>query len=153
MTRLLTIGYEATTLDLVLAELGRAGAAVLIDVRAVASSRKPGFSKSLLCAGVEARGMRYVHLRGLGTPKAGRQAARRGDAAGMRDIYAEHLRTDAAQADLSRAAALVGEGPACLLCFERDHELCHRAVVADLLHQRTGAAVRHLEAALPSEGV
>ena len=146
---LLTIGYEATTLDLVLAELGRAGAALLIDVRAVASSRKPGFSKSLLCAGVEARGMRYVHLRGLGTPKAGRQAARRGDVGGMREIYAEHLRSDAAQSDLAKAAALAREGPACLLCFERDHEACHRAVVADLLHERTGAAVTHLAAELP----
>jgi uncharacterized protein (DUF488 family) len=147
---LLTIGYEGATLDRVLAELARAGATTLVDVRAVASSRKPGFSKSLLCAGVEAGGMRYVHLRGLGTPKAGRQAVRRGDVAGMRAIYAEHLRTDAAQSDLAHAAALVGEGPACLLCFERDHETCHRAVVADLLRERTGATITHLAAELPA---
>ncbi len=145
---LLTIGYEGATLDRVLAELSRAGAVTLVDVRAVASSRKPGFSKSLLCAGVEAQGMRYVHLRGLGTPKAGRQAARRGDTAGMRAIYAEHLQTDAARSDLAHAEALVGEGPACLLCFEREHEACHRAIVADLLHERTGAAIKHLAAAL-----
>lgn len=146
---LLTIGYEAATLDSVLAELGRAGAAVLLDVRAVASSRKPGFSKTLLCASVEARGMRYVHLRGLGTPKAGRQAVRQGDVAGMRAIYEEHLRSDAALADLARATALAAEAPACLLCFERDHATCHRAIVADRIAAAGGQAVMHLTAALP----
>jgi uncharacterized protein (DUF488 family) len=149
---ILTIGYEAASLDAVLAALGRAGAAILLDVRAVASSRKPGFSKTLLCASVEARGMRYAHLRGLGTPKPGRQAVRRGDVAGMRAIFAEHMRSDAAQADLARAAALAAEGPACLLCFERDHATCHRAIVAELIAERSGQAVVHLTAALDDPG-
>ena len=142
--KLLTIGYEGATQDAVLAELGRAGASTLIDVRAVASSRKPGFSKTLLCAGVQAGGMRYVHLRGLGTPKEGRQAVRRGDVAGMRAVYAEQMKTDAAQADLARAVEIARDGPACLLCFERDHATCHRAIVADLIRDRTGQAVTHL---------
>lgn len=143
---LLTIGYEGTTLDAVLDELEAAGARILLDVRAVASSRKPGFSKTLLCASAQARGIRYVHLRGLGTPKAGRIAARRGDTGAMRAIYAEHMRSDPAQADLARAEALSADGPACLLCFERDHAGCHRDIVADLLRQRTGSAIVHLTA-------
>jgi hypothetical protein len=38
-------------------------------------SRKPGFSKSALQANLEAHGIAYVHLKGLGDPKPGREAA------------------------------------------------------------------------------
>jgi uncharacterized protein (DUF488 family) len=147
---LATIGYEGTTLDHVLAALGEAGAVHLIDVRAVASSRKPGFSKSVLAASAGACGIAYTHLRALGTPKAGREAVRRGDPGTMRRIFAVHMESDAAQAALARAAAIAGEGPACLLCFERDHAHCHRAILADLIHERTGQTVRHLVPALPA---
>ena len=130
---LFTIGYEASTQDAVIAALRDAGVAHLIDVRAVPQSRKPGFSKRLLCASVEAAGMRYTHLRGLGTPKIGRDAVRHGDIAAMERIYHAHMEEPTAQADLARAAAIADEEPACLLCFERDPAHCHRSIVAGLL--------------------
>jgi uncharacterized protein (DUF488 family) len=138
---LFTIGYEGTTQSRVLAALQAAGVTHLIDVRAVPQSRKPGFSKRLLAASVEATGIRYTHLRGLGTPKAGRDAARRGDVATMQRIYAAHLQTEEAASDLERAAAMVAEGGACLLCFERDPARCHRGLIVGLL---PGHPVRHL---------
>ena len=46
-----------------------AGVKLLVDVRAVASSRRPGFSKNQLAAGLDERGISYLHLRGLGTPE------------------------------------------------------------------------------------
>ncbi len=141
-----TIGYEATTLDAVLTALETAGVAHLLDIRAVPQSRKPGFSRRLLAASVEARGLRYTHLRGLGTPKAGRDAARRGDVATMEAIFSEHMSSDPAQADLARAIEIAGEGQVCLLCFERDHARCHRRIVADLIVATTGQTVRHLRA-------
>jgi uncharacterized protein (DUF488 family) len=139
---LFTIGYEGSTLPAVIAALRAAGVRHLIDVRAVPLSRKPGFSKRLLCASVEEAGLRYTHLRGLGTPKAGRDAARRGDAATMGRIFRAHMEEPEAQADLARAAALAGAEPVCLLCFERDPAHCHRSIVADLL----GRAPVHLMA-------
>src|SRR5436309_14693651 len=42
---LLTIGYEGTTIGAVLDTLSAAGVGLLIDVRALPRSRKPGFSK------------------------------------------------------------------------------------------------------------
>ena len=75
---LLTIGYEGTTSAEVLALLRASGVKLLIDVRAVASSRKPGFSKTRLAAGLQEAGIGYLHLQGLGTPKEGRQAVRSG---------------------------------------------------------------------------
>ncbi|MGN1286607.1 MAG: DUF488 family protein, partial [Bradyrhizobium sp.] len=76
--KLFTIGYEQTPSKAVLDELEHAGVKLLVDVRAVASSRRPGFSKTQLAAGLDERGIGYVHLRGLGTPKSGREAARSG---------------------------------------------------------------------------
>lgn len=146
---LATIGYESTTQDAVLQTLAEAGVAHLLDVRAVPQSRKPGFSRRILAASVEARGLRYTHLRGLGTPKAGRDAVRRGDVAAMEAIFAEHMTSDAAQADLARAVEIVRDERCCLLCFERDHTHCHRKIVAELLCAALGMDVRHLVAPLP----
>jgi uncharacterized protein (DUF488 family) len=143
---LFTIGYEGTTIDRVIAALGDAGIVHLLDVRALPNSRKPGFSRRQLEASVETAGMRYTHLRGLGTPKAGRDAARRGDIATMHRIFAGQLATPEAAADLERAVAISAEAPSCLLCFERDHAACHRDVVAGLIHARSGVRVVHLVA-------
>ena len=88
---LFTIGYEQTPPKAVLDELVGAGVKLLVDVRAVASSRRPGFSKGSLTAGLQDRGISYLHLRGLGTPKDGRLAARSGDMKAMQKIYMAHL--------------------------------------------------------------
>lgn len=141
MPDLFTIGYEGSIVDNVVAALREAGVTHLVDVRAVPQSRKPGFSKRLLGGTLAAAGIRYTHLRGLGTPKAGRDAARHGDIAGLHRIYAAHMQTLEAASDLERAAAIVAEGGACLLCFERDPACCHRSIVAGLL---PGHPVRHL---------
>src|SRR6202158_4467503 len=73
--RLFTIGYEQTPAKAVLDELENAGVKLLVDVRAVAASRRPGFSKNQLAAGLDERGISYLHLRALGTPKDGRGGA------------------------------------------------------------------------------
>ena len=74
--KLFTIGYEQTPSKAVLDELEQAGVKLLVDVRAVVSSRRPGFSKSQLAAGLDERGISYLHLRGLGTRRrAGRPRA------------------------------------------------------------------------------
>jgi uncharacterized protein (DUF488 family) len=146
MSDLLTIGYQGSTLAHVLAALRDANVAHLVDVRAVPQSRKPGFSKRLLAASVEVAGMRYTHLRGLGTPKAGRDAVRHGEVARMHTIYAAHMQSDEAQADLAHAIAIAHDERACLLCFERDHTTCHRDIVAGLIRARTRQTVRHLVA-------
>lgn len=146
---LLTVGYEGTTLDRVLSTLRGAGVTHLVDIRAVPQSRKPGFSKRLLAASVEAAGMRYTHLRGLGTPKAGRDAVRHGEVARMHEIFGAHMQTHEAQADLAHAVEIAREGGVCLLCFERDHTHCHRDIVAGLIRARTGQKVTHLTAGAP----
>ena len=75
-TIITTIGYEGTTVPQFLDALREGAVKLVVDVRAVASSRRPGFSKSRLAANLEEAGIGYVHLRGLGTPADGRAAAR-----------------------------------------------------------------------------
>ncbi len=141
---MLTIGYEGATLADVLAALERARVEVLIDVRAVPRSRKPGFSGRMLAASAEADGIGYRHLQRLGTPKPGRDAARAGDAAGMAAIFNAHMTGDEPQAALAEAIGLAQERRCCLLCFERDPHFCHRTIVAGMIASRTGQGIVHL---------
>ena len=131
--KLFTIGYEAATQAAVIAALQRAGVEVLIDVRAVPSSRRAGFSKRLLAASLGEAGIAYAHLQALGTPKAGRQAARAGRHAEMRAIFEAHLAEPAAQLQLLEARDIACERPSALLCLEADAAHCHRRIVAERL--------------------
>lgn len=145
MTTVATIGYQAATVSSFLAAV-RAGQVQLVaDVRAVASSRRPGFAKTRLAANLAEAGVGYVHLRGLGTPADGRAAARAGDHRRMRAIYRRHLATAEAQAELQALAELVRSGRrVCLLCFEADPAHCHRSLVADALGALLPLRLDHL---------
>ena len=105
-TPLATIGYEGATQADVIARLRAAGVEIVIDVRAVASSRRPGFSKTILAASLAEAGIDYLHLRALGTPKPGREAARAGRIDEMREIYEAHLATPEAVDALAHCAAV-----------------------------------------------
>lgn len=144
---LLTIGYEGTTVPRVLDALREAGAEMLIDVRAVASSRKPGFSKRLLAGSLQEVGIDYLHLRALGTPKEGRMAVRAGHPERMRVIFQDHMQGDLPRAELAQAVGMARDRRVCLLCFERDHRTCHRSLVAEMIRAETGQDVTHLRAA------
>jgi uncharacterized protein (DUF488 family) len=145
--KLFTIGYEQTPAKAVLDELETAGVKLLVDVRAVTSSRRPGFSKNQLAGGLDERGIAYLHLAGLGTPKEGRLAARSGKFDLLHKIYAKHLKTPQAREELDELAALVKKsGPVCLLCYERDHSHCHRQWIAEIIENRDGVKVENLAA-------
>ena len=140
-----TIGYEDATVPRFLDALREAGVVVLVDVRAVAGSRRPGFAKTKLAANVVGIGIGYLHLRGLGTPAEGRAAARAGRTDQMQAIFMEHLDTPAAQAELEALAELVRDGRrVCLLCLEADPAHCHRSLVAHALAERVPIQVQHL---------
>ena len=142
---LATIGYEGTTVQRVVEVLREAEVALLVDVRAVASSRRPGFSKTRLAAHLEEAGIGYLHLRGLGTPAEGRAAARAGRHDEMRRIFGGHLSMPEAQAELDELAEIVRSGRrACLLCFEADPAHCHRTLVAAAVSSLVPVEIVHL---------
>ena len=149
MPPLFTIGYEKASQADVLATLTSAGVATLIDVRDRPQSRRAGFSKRQLQAGLEAQGIGYVHLQALGTPPEGREANRTRQWERFWAIVEAKLATAEAEIDLQRAAELAQAAPSCLLCYEADWHICHRKRVAELLSQRHGFEVRHLGVAPP----
>ena len=145
MTVLATIGYEGAALEDFLATLAAAKVSSLLDIREAPVSRRPGFSKRALSAALEAVGIAYVHLHGLGNPKPGRDAAKAGDKNTYLWIFTQHMKSDAALSDLARAVGYARDGGACLLCYERDHRRCHRDIVADALAGETGVTLLHLK--------
>ncbi|CAN5197586.1 DUF488 domain-containing protein [soil metagenome] len=138
---LFTIGYEGEPQAAVIGKLKAAGVAQVMNVRAVAASRRAGFSKTVLGNSLRDEGIGYLHLRDLGTPKPGRDAARKGHVAEMRAIFEEHLAAPASGLAMERAIAESLEKPIALLCFEADAAGCHRRIVAERIHARTGATV------------
>jgi len=147
--KLFTIGYEKAKPAAVLAELKRARVKLLVDTRAVAASRKPGFSKKQLAASLDEEGIAYLHLQKLGTPDEGRQAARAGKLDTLWRIYAKHLKTPDAIEAMDELVSIVKSGQSvCLLCYERDKDCCHRTRIAEIVHERTGAPVVDLVPAL-----
>lgn len=139
-----TIGYERASLEEVIARLRTAKVELLVDVRAVAASRRAGFSKTILRESLAGAGIGYEHLRALGTPKAGREAARKGRIAEMREIFEGQLATPEALDAFARLEDIVRTRCAALLCFEADAAGCHRRVLAERLNARLGARVADL---------
>jgi uncharacterized protein (DUF488 family) len=127
--RIFTIGYEGSTQIDVIAALTAAGVEQVIDVRAVPLSRKPGFSKNVLKAGLAEAGIVYVHLKALGTPPAGREAARKGRWSELETVYAGQLELPEAMAQSAEMLSLAAEKPSALLCFERQPSECHRSLL------------------------
>ncbi|MDB5461101.1 MAG: hypothetical protein JWO72_2842 [Caulobacteraceae bacterium] len=145
--RLYTIGYEQASLDQVIGALKAAGVALVLDVRAVAASRRAGFSKTMLAASLKAAGVDYIHLRALGTPKAGREAARAGRIAQMHDIFEAHLAEPDAILALAEAGEIARARPTALLCYEADAAHCHRRILADRLRAELNFDVVDLDIA------
>jgi uncharacterized protein (DUF488 family) len=134
---LFTIGYEGASVDRFVTTLQDAGVASIADVRAVALSRKRGYSKNVLRDNLAQGGLGYRHFVKLGTPKSGREAARAGDSELMRHIYCnEVLNTGEAQQAMEELSDMATREPVCLLCFERDPSHCHRRILAERLRDR-----------------
>ena len=144
MRTIWTAGYETSGQADFIAALSAAGVQTVIDVRDIANSRRAGFAKRALSEGLAAAGIGYVHLKALGTPKAGREANKRGDMDAFHRIYDEALAQPAAQLALREAADIARDQRACLLCLEADWRRCHRAEIAARLESEHGFEAVHL---------
>lgn len=148
MTRhLTTIGYAHATQDALVAALREAKVEVLADIRALPLSRRAGFSKTSLKAAVEEAGMEYRHFKHLGTPKEGRDAARKGDYATLRRVYEGQLELPEALAQMAEIQALATKKRTCLLCYCGEAEKCHRSLLIEAAFPE--AAVTHLHPQMP----
>ena len=141
---LVSLGYEGRSAQELVDQLVRNQVTTLVDVRLTPLSRKPGLSKQKLSAALSAVGIDYVHLRHLGNPKDNRDGFRSGDGA-SRARFHDVLRSPDGLAALRHVVDLIDGGTVALLCFERDHQICHRDVVlSEVRESRPHTQVVHL---------
>lgn len=138
---LVSIGYEGRSAGDLLERLAELNVAVLVDVRLSPVSRKPGLSKSRLASACEAAGIRYVHLPALGNPKDNREPFWTGRVHAGCIAFSKLLARPAAVAAMDQLEAIARDHRTAVLCFERDHDRCHRQVIVGRLQQRLGDEV------------
>lgn len=144
MIQLATIGYEGATLADFISTLAAAGIKRVIDVRQVAQSRRPGFSKKALSSALAEADIDYHHIRQLGDPKDGRDAARAGNLDLFRIIFNGHMDLPASRLALNDAVSLANDRATVLVCFERDPKHCHRTIVAEQMAAASPFKIRNL---------
>ncbi len=140
MPEIYTIGYEGSSQAALLQTLVYYDIQTLLDIRQLPQSRKPGLSKTALSLAAAGYGIRYEHLRALGTPRDLRyQRKIDHDEAAFRRGYLTYLATQGAAME-----ALVEQTQrerCCLLCYEANVEECHRLLVASRAVEMTGGAL------------
>ncbi|MBI5394900.1 MAG: DUF488 domain-containing protein [Verrucomicrobia bacterium] len=142
---LYTIGYQDMAPADFLRRLREAGVVVLLDVRELAQSRIQGFSKTALAHALKQHDIQYQHIPKLGSPRKLRHELRdSGDFAAFTRGYLHHLGKQGEQ--LQELQRLAYDRVCCLLCFEKDHEACHRQFIARQIKElgRNGLQIVHL---------
>lgn len=145
MSNLYTIGYEGLSLQQFIQIVKKHDIRIIVDVRELPLSRKPGFSKNKLSKALEIAGIRYKSIRSLGSPRSLRHEYRKSrDWDDFSKHFSIYLET---QNDLlNELVVLAYQETACLLCFERNNTTCHRSIVAKRAVEsaKNGLRVTHL---------
>lgn len=142
MKNLFTIGYEGAALGDFMRALKTARIDVLLDVRELPISRRKGFSKTALGDALTQVGIAYRHEKQLGSPKTIRHRLR--EDGNYSRFFREFDRHLIEQSVLLKMLADELKGNVALMCYEKDHEECHRRSVADALAELVGKTPIHL---------
>lgn len=137
-------GYEGRSIEGFIESLVELGVTAVADVRLNALSRKTGFSKGRLTTALAEADIDYRHFRVLGNPKDNRKPFWTGRLQEGRAAYRERLSGDDQVSALAELSQLADQQVVAILCFEKDHERCHRQVVIDELANQAELPIRHL---------
>jgi uncharacterized protein (DUF488 family) len=135
MPSIYSVGHGTRPIEEFLEVLRAAEVKTLADIRSAPGSRRhPQFGQAALAASLDAAGIEYVHLRGLGGRRDAAQdspnVALKVDA--FRG-YADHMSTEEFVADYARLVAIARERPTAFMCAETLWWRCHRRLVSDRL--------------------
>lgn len=143
---LVSIGYEGRTAQELLGALRDLGVKTLVDVRLTPLSRKPGLSKTKLGLAASGLGILYVHLPRLGNPRDNRDRFRTGEVSAGCIRFSKLLALPDAVSSMDQLEAFARDGLTAVLCFERDHDRCHRQVIVEHLSARLGKGANVIRA-------
>ena len=150
--RIWTVGHGTRPIDEFREILAEAGIRMLADVRTFPGSRRhPQFGQAALRDSLDAAGIAYMHLRGLG---GRRDAAADSPHVALRVEafrgYADHMSAPEFARDLATLEETARVSPTAYMCAETLWWRCHRRMLSDLLVAR-GWDVTHLLAPHKSE--
>lgn len=127
--KLFTFGYEGLNYSQFFSILAEKDVQVLVDVRELPLSRKPGFSKSDLANTAVYCNIEYLHLRSLGCPRDIRHAYRADhDWECYKQQFKQYLGTQ--DQAIQELVDLALTKRCCLMCYEANPLFCHRSIVA-----------------------
>jgi uncharacterized protein (DUF488 family) len=147
-----TIGHSTHPIDEFIRILRAHGIRQLVDVRTIPRSRRnPQFSRENLPGSLQADGLVYHHMPGLG----GLRHPRRDSIntgwrnAGFRG-FADYMQTPEFSENLGKLIELASQTPTAIMCAEAVPWRCHRSLIADALVTR-GIPVQEILSAAKSQ--
>ena len=134
-TVVFTVGHSTRALDDFIALLTAHGVQRLVDVRTVPRSRhNPQFNRDTLPQALQAAGIGYVHMAGLGGLRKPRPDSVN---AAWRNLsfrgYADHMQTAEFAESLCELMASANKEQLALMCAEAVPWRCHRSLIGDAL--------------------
>lgn len=147
--KLMTMGYEGINSQMFFAILLKNKVQTIVDIRELPISRKSGFSKSSLAETAQSHNLNYMHLQSLGSPRKIRHDYREdNDWKRFTKRYMGYLNTQ--QDSINELANLIQRERCCLLCFEADHNFCHRLFVAEKVVANTDRTLQVVHLIAPT---
>ena len=133
-----TVGHSTHPIDEFIRILHGHGIRRLVDVRTIPRSRyNPQFNRENLPTSLEAAGIVYDHIRGLGGL---RHPQRDSINAGWRNAsfrgFADYMQTPEFYRNLDKLIELASKGSTAIMCAEAVPWRCHRSLIADALAAR-----------------
>lgn len=129
--KIYTIGYEGIDINRFMKCMEFFKVTKLIDVREVTLSRKKDFSKNALHDLLMEHGIDYISIKELGTPKKLREKLRTtGNYEGFFEEYRSYLK-DKEHLLLEILNLINDNQTVALMCYEKDHNKCHRKIIAE----------------------
>jgi uncharacterized protein (DUF488 family) len=133
-----TVGHSTRPIADFIGLLTPHGVERLVDVRTIPKSRfNPQFGRDQLAASLQAAGIHYTHLPGLGGLRRPRPDSTN---TGWRNEsfrgYADYMQTPEFEASLAQAIELARAERIVLMCAESVPWRCHRSLIADALIAR-----------------
>lgn len=122
-----SVGYQQRNVDDFIDTMRRLEIEKVIDIRELPLSRRKGFSKTALTERLAKAGIVYRHVREAGNPYRKREVSTKQ----CLRLYMGHLGRNPDVIE-SVANELRGKRVA-ILCYEREHNACHRSVLIQLL--------------------
>lgn len=140
-----TLGYEKRSLPEFIRILEESNIRVVLDVREKAWSHKRDFCKTRFKDGLAKNKILYIHVPEAGNPKNIRIKSKSSEH--CLELYEEYLSQTHNGLTIIKQAILDAKNEkkkVCLICFERNPQMCHRSIITNRLKRRIkGLIVKH----------